>query len=141
MDAQIDHVTGSGLMQASGQPLECQATPEVLGDIATGLPLVGIPAITAVCRPTSCRRLRAALGLLPDSYAVLLATPSCRHIPPTAPRSRVGDNIGITLVNVATGVARFTRPAWAISVWLRLLAAMAANAGAGGRQLSGRGKK
>lgn len=129
MDAQIDHVTGLLMLRERGQPLELWATPEVLGDIATGFPLVGM--LSHYCgvqtHPVPLDGSALRWSFLPDSHAVPLALSS--KPPPYSPyrlAPRPGDNIGITLVNEATGGRLFYAPGLgdiSPEVWLAMQAA------------------
>ncbi len=113
MDAQIDHVTGLLMLRERGQPLELWATPEVLGDIATGFPLVGM--LGHYCgvntHPLALDGSAVRWAFLPDAHARPLALSS--KPPPYSPyreAPRPGDNMGMTLVNEATGQSLFYAP-------------------------------
>ncbi len=113
MDAQIDHVTGLLMLRERGQPLELWATPEVLGDIATGFPLVGM--LGHYCgvntHPLALDGSRQRWRFLPGAHAVPL--PLSSKPPPYSPHRqapRRGDNIGVSLVNESTGGRLFYAP-------------------------------
>lgn len=113
MDAQIDHVTGLLMLRERGQPLELWATPEVQGDIATGFPLLGI--LGHYCgvnaHPLALGGMPQRWAFLPEAHALPMSLSS--KPPPYSPHRhapRPGDNVGITLVNEATGQRLFYAP-------------------------------
>jgi pyrroloquinoline quinone biosynthesis protein B len=113
MDAQIDHVTGLLMLRERGSPLPLYATPEVLGDIAQGFPLISI--LSHYCKlqtqPITLDGSALRWDFLPQAGLTPLALHS--KPPPYSPyrqNPRPGDNIGVTLHNEATGKRLFYAP-------------------------------
>jgi pyrroloquinoline quinone biosynthesis protein B len=129
MDAQIDHVTGLLMLRERRGPLPLWATPEVLGDVATGFPLLGL--LSHYCgvdaHPLALNETALHWDFLAAAHALPLALDS--KPPPYSPHRaapRPGDNIGITLVNERTGKRLFYAPGLADispAVWQALCAA------------------
>ncbi len=113
MDAQIDHVTGLLMLRERGSPLPLHATPEVLGDLASGFPV--IPLLGHYCgvqtHPLPLDGSALRWPFLADARLEPLALSS--KPPPYSPwrqAPRPGDNIGVTLVNESTGRRLFYAP-------------------------------
>ncbi len=113
MDAQVDHVTGLLMLRERSTPLPLHATPEVLGDLAAGFPV--IPLLGHYCglqtRPLPLDGSALHLPFLPQARLDPLALSS--KPPPYSPyrhAPRPGDNIGVTLVNERTGRRLFYAP-------------------------------
>lgn len=116
LDSQIDHVTGL-LSLREGPPIELYATPSVLDDLTTALPL--LPTLEHYCgvrphplpisseQPIAEFRLEEVPGLI--FYA--LAIPG--KAPPYSPRRNapsVGDNIALVIEDSDSGRSVFYAP-------------------------------
>ncbi|HEY7803688.1 MAG TPA: pyrroloquinoline quinone biosynthesis protein PqqB [Orrella sp.] len=131
MDAQIDHVTGLLMLREHGQALPLYATREVFSDLSDGFALTKLlshycgieqhivePTETTNTADTSdtalenpCSPCSITWPWLPDAHAQAVALQSkpppysaWRHQP------RVGDNVGVMLVNERTGKRLFYAP-------------------------------
>ncbi len=113
MDAQIDHVTGLLMLRERGQPLPLYATPEVLGDIATGFPLLGI--LQHYCGVEQHTLVLGSGAVRWPFLSRASLTPLALHSkpPPYSPHRAVprpGDNMGVLLHNEETGKRLFYAP-------------------------------
>ena len=113
MDAQIDHVTGLLMLRERQSPLPLLATPEVLSDVAEGFPLTRI--LSHYCGVTPLPlRLDGEFIAVPGLPGMAIQPVALSSKPP--PYSpfrecpRPGDNIGLRIVNPATGRHVFYAP-------------------------------
>jgi len=129
MDAQIDHVTGLLMLRERGTPLPLYATPEVLGDIGAGFPITGILShyCGVAAHPLALDGQPLRWGFLDAAHVATMSLSS--KPPPYSPwrnAPRPGDNIGVTLVNEASGRRLFYAPGLAEvspEVWAAMQAA------------------
>lgn len=113
MDAQVDHVTGLMMLRENRGPLPVYATPEVLEDIGDAFPLRRILShyCTLDARPVPADGKPFRVPPLPSTTLHAVALDS--KPPPYSPHRaspRPGDNIGLRLVNGATGRRVFYAP-------------------------------
>jgi pyrroloquinoline quinone biosynthesis protein B len=113
MDAQIDHVTGLLMLRERGSPLPVHATPEVLGEISSSFPLTSILShyCGVMARELPIDGRATQWDFLPDARMEPFSLSS--KPPPYSPwrqSPRLGDNIGVRLVNERTGASLFYAP-------------------------------
>ncbi len=113
MDAQIDHVTGLLMLRERSTPLPLLATPEVLSDIGAGFPITQILSHYCGVSTTSLPIDGSHVEVpgLPGLHVEPVSLSS--KPPPYSPfrgNPRAGDNIGLGLVNPATGARVFYAP-------------------------------
>lgn len=113
MDAQVDHVTGLLMLRERATPLPLYATPEVFGDLETGLPLLKV--LTHYCGI-------ARNPIAPDGSAISIAPLAATRFhaitldskaPPYSPHRNdphPGDNIGLRIVDTGSGKSVFYAP-------------------------------
>ncbi|WP_416048732.1 pyrroloquinoline quinone biosynthesis protein PqqB [Cupriavidus basilensis] len=113
MDAQIDHVTGLLMLREHRQALPVYATAAVLQDLATAFPLTRM--LSHYCGlDTHTLALDDAPFTVPPLHSVMLtAVPLQSKAPPYSPNRNApqrGDNIGLRIVDAATGRRAFYAP-------------------------------
>jgi len=116
LDAQIDHVTGLlGLRE--GPRIELYATPCVLEDLATGLPLLGVLEHYCGTRrhalPVEGTRTSAGFSIEAAPGLRFTALAIAGKAPPYSPHRREqvpGDNIALRIEDVASGRSVFYAP-------------------------------
>ena len=113
MDAQIDHVTGLLMLREHQRRLPLYATEPVLADLSDALPLARV--LSHYC---GLDRHRLPLDgeplhIAPLQRATITAVPLDSKAPPYSPNRhapRRGDNIGLRIVDTATGTRAFYAP-------------------------------
>lgn len=114
VDAQIDHTTGLAMLREHRQPLEIWSTVEVREDLEDGYPLFRLlshycdVAWNEIAPDNTTFSIPAVPGL------ALKAMPIPSNAPPYSPhrdRPAAGDNIALTIADVATGRSLFYAPA------------------------------
>ncbi|NYH99961.1 pyrroloquinoline quinone biosynthesis protein PqqB [Cupriavidus plantarum] len=117
MDAQIDHVTGLLMLREHRQPLPLYATPSVLRDLDRGFPLRGI--LSHYCGVDTHELALEGSATSPPFQVPPLpgidlhAVPLDSKPPPYSPNRSTpqpGDNIGLRIVDRATGRRAFYAP-------------------------------
>lgn len=116
-------------LRERGTPLPLYATPEVLGDIGAGFPITGILShyCGVAAHPLALDGQPLRWGFLDAAHVATMSLSS--KPPPYSPwrnAPRPGDNLGVTLVNEASGRRLFYAPGLAeISpeVWAAMQAA------------------
>jgi len=113
IDAQIDHCTGLLMLRERSSPLPLYATPQVLGDLDTGLPLTRL--LGHYCgvdvRPIELNNKPLDMPFLEDLEVTAL--PLVSQPPPYSPfrgQQRPGDNIGLLIHNRRNGKRLFYAP-------------------------------
>ena len=113
MDAQIDHVAGLLMLRERSSPLPLLATPEVLSDLDSSLPIAGL--LSHYCGVVTLP-LQADGGLQPVPGLPGLAVrpiPLSSKPPPYSryrENPRPGDNIGLVIDNPRSGARVFYAP-------------------------------
>jgi pyrroloquinoline quinone biosynthesis protein B len=112
IDAQIDHTTGLYMLREHRQPLELWCHALVRDDLVTGNPLLKV--LEHYCGVnwhdlplTEAFAMEAVPGLRFE------ALPLISNAPPYSPhrdRPQPGDNVGVTLIDTATGKRLFYAP-------------------------------
>jgi pyrroloquinoline quinone biosynthesis protein B len=113
MDAQIDHTTGLYMLREHRQPLELWCHPLVRDDLMNGNPLFKV--LGHYCGIDWQEVLLGGAGFGIDSVPGLhfTALPLISNAPPYSPhrdRPQAGDNVGVTIVDVASGKRLFYAP-------------------------------
>ena len=113
MDAQIDHVTGLLMLREHRQALPVYATAAVLQDLGTAFPLTRM--LSHYCGlDTHTLSLDDTPFTVPPLHGVMLTpVPLESKAPPYSPNRnapRRGDNIGLRIVDAATGRRAFYAP-------------------------------
>ncbi len=113
MDAQIDHTTGLYMLREHRQPLELWCHPLVKGDLMSGNPLFkvlghycGIDWQEVLLGDTGF-----GIGSVPGLH--FTALPLISNAPPYSPhrdRPQPGDNVGVTITDVASSKRLFYAP-------------------------------
>lgn len=113
MDAQIDHVTGLLMLRERRTPLPLYATPQVLDELNTSLPLVRVLSHYAgvQAHPLSLTEPAFEVSALSGiKFSVMSLT---SNAPPYSPRRDAplpGDNIGLLIEDTVTGTRVFYAP-------------------------------
>ena len=113
MDAQIDHTTGLYMLRVHRQPLEIWCHPLVRDDLMSGNPLFMV--LGHFCGIDWQEVLLGDTGFGIDSVPGLHfnALPLISNAPPYSPhrdRPQHGDNVGVTITDVASGKRLFYAP-------------------------------
>jgi pyrroloquinoline quinone biosynthesis protein B len=113
MDAQIDHTTGLYMLREHRQPLELWCHPLVRDDLMSGNPLFKV--LGHYCGIDWHEVLLGDTGFGIDSVPGLrfTALPLISNAPPYSPhrdRPQSGDNVGVTITDVASGKRLFYAP-------------------------------
>jgi pyrroloquinoline quinone biosynthesis protein B len=113
MDAQIDHTTGLYMLREHRQPLELWCHPLVRDDLVSGNPLFNV--LSHYCGVDWREVLLGDAGFGIDSVPGLhfTALPLISNAPPYSPhrdRPQAGDNVGVTIVDLASGKRLFYAP-------------------------------
>jgi pyrroloquinoline quinone biosynthesis protein B len=113
MDAQIDHTTGLYMLREHRQPLELWCHPLVRDDLMSGNPLFKV--LGHYCGIDWHEVLLGEAGFDIDSVPGLhfTALPLISNAPPYSPhrdRPQPGDNVGVTITDVASGKRLFYAP-------------------------------
>ena len=113
IDAQIDHVTGLLMLREHRQPLPVYASAAVLSDLSTAFPLTRM--LSHYCGlDTRVLALDGSAFGVPQLDAVeLTAVPLESKAPPYSPSRnahRIGDNIGLRIVDRQSGRRAFYAP-------------------------------
>jgi pyrroloquinoline quinone biosynthesis protein B len=113
MDAQIDHTTGLYMLREHRQPLELWCHPLVRDDLMSGNPLFKV--LGHYCGIDWHEVLLGDTGFGIDSVPGLrfTALPLISNAPPYSPhrdRPQPGDNVGVTITDVASGKRLFYAP-------------------------------
>ena len=129
MDAQIDHTTGLYMLREHRQPLELWCHPLVRDDLVSGNPLFKV--LGHYCG-IDWRELRLDVSGFEIASAPGLhftALPLISNAPPYSPhrdRPQPGDNVGLTVLEPATGKRLFYAPGLGLMeapVWAAMQAA------------------
>lgn len=112
IDAQIDHTTGLYMLREHRTPWPVWCTPGVREDLSVGNPVFGVLAhyagIDWRALPLNDRfSIDGAPGL---SFEALSLTSNAPPYSPHRDKSQPGDNIGVTLVDTASGKRIFYAP-------------------------------
>lgn len=113
MDAQIDHVTGLLMLREHRQRLPIYATRSVLRDLDNGFPLRGILSHYCGVETHELALDGAPFTIPPLSSLDIHAVPLDSKPPPYSPNRaspQPGDNIGLRIVDRATGRRAFYAP-------------------------------
>lgn len=113
MDGQIDHVTGLLMLRERSSPLPIHATRQVFADLSGGLPLVSVLSHFCGVTNNTIRLDGAEFPIAPLEHTRFTAVPLSSKAPPYSPHRHdphPGDNIGMTIVNRATGRQAFYAP-------------------------------
>ena len=113
MDAQIDHVAGLLMLRERCSPLPLLATPEVLSDLGTSLPITTL--LSHYCGVMTLPLLPdGSLQPVPGLPGVAVRPIVLSSKPPPYSRyrddPRPGDNIGLVIDNPGTGARVFYAP-------------------------------
>jgi pyrroloquinoline quinone biosynthesis protein B len=112
IDAQIDHTTGLYMLREHRQPLELWCHALVRDDLVTGNPLLKV--LEHYCGVHwHDVPLTEAFGMEGVPGLRLEALPLISNAPPYSPhrdRPQPGDNVGVTLIDTATGKRLFYAP-------------------------------
>ena len=113
MDAQIDHVTGLLMLRERSSPLPIHATRQVLDDLGSGLPLLNV--LEHYCGTERHPILPDAGGfrIAPLHHTDFRAITLESKAPPYSPHRNdphPGDNIGLAIVDTASGRSLFYAP-------------------------------
>ena len=113
MDAQIDHTTGLYMLREHRQPLELWCHSLVREDLSTGNPLLKVLEHYCGVHWHDVPLGGAGFGM-PDVPGMQFeALPLISNAPPYSPhrnQPQPGDNVGVTLVDTATGKRLFYAP-------------------------------
>ncbi len=113
MDAQVDHVTGLLMLREHGRRLPLHATASVLADLADALPLSRVLSHYCGLDPHPLPLDGKPLRIAPLQRASVTAVPLDSKPPPYSPNRQApqrGDNIGLRIVDSATGRRAFYAP-------------------------------
>ena len=113
MDAQIDHVTGLLMLRERGTPLPLYATGQVLADLAQALPITRVLGHYCGVDAHPLAIDGTALAIAPLTNTTFLPVPLLSKAPPYSPHRNdphPGDNIGLMLVDAASGARVFYAP-------------------------------
>jgi pyrroloquinoline quinone biosynthesis protein B len=113
MDAQIDHVTGLLMLRERRTPLPLYATPQVLDELNTSLPLLRVLSHYAgvETHPLSLAEPEFEVPGLDDIRFTVI--PLSSNAPPFSPRRDAplpGDNIGVVIEDRVSGQRVFYAP-------------------------------
>ena len=113
MDAQIDHVTGLLMLRERSTPLPLYATAQVFGDLDSGLPLMKVLAHYCGIDRNLIRPDGEAIRIAPLAATRFHAITLDSKAPPYSPHRNdphPGDNIGLQIVDTASGKSVFYAP-------------------------------
>lgn len=113
MDAQIDHVTGLLMLRERGTPLPLYATEQVLADLAQALPITRVLSHYCKVEPHPLAIDGSALSIAPLANTTFLPVPLLSKAPPYSPHRddpHPGDNIGLMMIDTASGARVFYAP-------------------------------
>lgn len=113
MDAQIDHVTGLLMLRERGTPLPLYATDQVLADLAQALPITRVLSHYCRVEPHPLAIHGDGLAIAPLTNTTFLPIPLLSKAPPYSPHRddpHPGDNIGLMLIDSASGARVFYAP-------------------------------
>ncbi|MCD9121173.1 pyrroloquinoline quinone biosynthesis protein PqqB [Cupriavidus sp. UGS-1] len=113
MDAQIDHVTGLLMLRENSRRLPLYATAPVLADLSEALPLSRVLSHYCGLEPHPLPLDGKPLRIAPLQRATVTPVPLDSKAPPYSPNRqapRRGDNIGLRVVDTATGRRVFYAP-------------------------------
>ncbi|WP_456281378.1 pyrroloquinoline quinone biosynthesis protein PqqB [Cupriavidus sp. JZ107] len=113
MDAQIDHVTGLLMLREHGRRLPLYATAPVLADLSDALPLSRVLSHYCGLEPHPLPLDGKPLRIAPLQRATITPVPLDSKAPPYSPNRQApqrGDNIGLRVVDTATGRRVFYAP-------------------------------
>lgn len=114
MDAQIDHVTGLLMMREGQRPMELYCTGSVWEDLSTGLPLA--QTLSHYCGVNWCPLPtdgQTEVQIPHLEGLSFLPFPLISKAPPYSPNRyspRLGDNVGLMIVNRHTGLRAIYAP-------------------------------
>lgn len=113
IDAQIDHTTGLYMLREHRQPLELWCHALVREDLLSGNPLFKVLAHYCGVNWHDVPLGSAGFGMQGVPGLTFEALPLLSNAPPYSPhrdRPQAGDNVGVTLVDSATGKRLFYAP-------------------------------
>ncbi|MDE2203926.1 MAG: pyrroloquinoline quinone biosynthesis protein PqqB [Burkholderiaceae bacterium] len=113
MDAQIDHVTGLLMLREHRQPLPVYASAAVLSDLSTAFPLTRMLSHYCGLDTRALALDGTAFSIPPLQDVALTAIPLESKAPPYSPSRnarRLGDNIGLRIVDRKSGRRAFYAP-------------------------------
>ena len=113
MDAQIDHVTGLLMLRENSRRLPLYATAPVLADLSDALPLSRVLSHYCGLEPHPLPLDGKPLRIAPLQRATVTPVPLDSKAPPYSPNRQApprGDNIGLRVVDTATGRRVFYAP-------------------------------
>ncbi|EPX98766.1 pyrroloquinoline quinone biosynthesis protein PqqB [Ralstonia sp. AU12-08] len=113
MDAQIDHVTGLLMLREHQQALPLYASAAVLSDLSTAFPLTHLLSYYCGLDTHTLSLDGSAFTIPPLNDVALTAIPLESKSPPYSPSRnahRMGDNIGLRIVDRKSGQRAFYAP-------------------------------
>jgi len=113
MDAQIDHTTGLYMLREHRQPLELWCHALVRDDLVSGNPLLTVLGHYCGVNWHDVPLQGAGFGMAGVAGLRFEALPLISNAPPYSPhrdRPQAGDNVGVTLIDTATGKRLFYAP-------------------------------
>jgi pyrroloquinoline quinone biosynthesis protein B len=113
MDAQIDHTTGLYMLREHRQKLELWCHSLVREDLSTGNPLLNVLEHYCGVNWHDVPLSGAGFGMAEVPGLHFEAIPLISNAPPNSPhrnQPQPGDNVGVTLVDAATGKRLFYAP-------------------------------
>ena len=113
MDAQIDHVTGLLMLRERSTPLPLHATEQVFADLATGLPLTTVLSHYCGIERHTVKPDGQPFSISPLSDIHFIPISLSSKAPPYSPHRNdphPGDNIGLTITDLASGQRVFYAP-------------------------------
>jgi pyrroloquinoline quinone biosynthesis protein B len=113
MDAQIDHVTGLLMLRERPTALPVYATEQVFADLSSGLPIMHVLSHYCGTERTAIRPDGQPFSIAPLERTSFCAISLASKAPPYSPHRNdphPGDNIGLSIVDGASGKRAFYAP-------------------------------